>query len=101
MRKSAIFKILIIIVATACLLASCSSKPENSKPGRTAVENERLPIKPRIIKIEDEYPHFDYSISMPIVEKTEGRSRDEFSTATAEQFTAGLLCLRVRARSRR
>ena len=76
MRKPAIFKILIFIVATAILLASCTSKPVNSKPGRTAVENERHPIKERLIKIEDEYPRFEYSISMPIVEKTEGRSRD-------------------------
>ena len=40
MRKPAIFKILIFIVATAILLASCTSKPVNSKPNRTAVENE-------------------------------------------------------------
>lgn len=76
MRKSAIFKILMLIVAAAFILASCSSKPVNSKPGRIIVENERQPIKPRLIKIEDEYPYFDYSISMPVVEKTEGRSRD-------------------------
>lgn len=76
MRKPAIFKIMIFIVATAILLASCTSKPVNSKPNRTAVENERQPIKERLIKIEDEYPRFEYSISMPIVEKTEGRSRD-------------------------
>ncbi len=74
-KRSSRIKCLILIVVTACLLASCS-KPQPVKPGKVMNENtDRQPIKTRLVKVE-EFPPIEYSILMPAVSKSEGRTKE-------------------------